>query len=50
MPNTPVRVAKGGTFMCNEMYYSGYKVSPRMAASPDTGLENTAFRCAADVK
>lgn len=49
MPGTSVKVVKGGSFMCNEMYCSGYRVSSRMASSPDTGLENTGFRCVADL-
>lgn len=48
MPNTAVKVVKGGSFMCNEMYCSGYRVSSRMASSPDTSLENTGFRCVAE--
>lgn len=41
----PKRVTRGGSFMCNPSYCKGYRVSSRMKASPDTGLENTGFRC-----
>lgn len=50
MPNTPVKIVKGGSFMCNEMYCSGFRVSSKMASSPDTSLENTGFRCAISVE
>ncbi|HVW96427.1 MAG TPA: formylglycine-generating enzyme family protein [Mucilaginibacter sp.] len=39
------RVVRGGSFLCNPSYCSGYRVSARMDSSPDTGLENTGFRC-----
>jgi sulfatase modifying factor 1 len=44
-PATPKRVVRGGSFMCNDAYCSGYRVAARMKAAPDTGLENTGFRC-----
>lgn len=49
-PGTPVKVIRGGSFLCNETYCSGYRVSSRMMSSPDTGLQNTGFRCVADNK
>jgi formylglycine-generating enzyme required for sulfatase activity len=39
------RVIRGGSFLCNESYCSGYRVSRRMKSSYDTGLENVGFRC-----
>jgi formylglycine-generating enzyme len=44
-PYVPKKVTRGGSFMCNASYCEGYKVSSRMKSSPDTGLENTGFRC-----
>ncbi len=44
-PAAPKRVVRGGSFMCNASYCSGYRVSARMSSSPDSGLENTGFRC-----
>ncbi|HEX7905412.1 MAG TPA: formylglycine-generating enzyme family protein [Chitinophagaceae bacterium] len=44
-PTIPKRVTRGGSFMCNASYCKGYRVSSRMKSSPDTGLENTGFRC-----
>lgn len=44
-PNVPKKITKGGSFMCNVSYCSGYRVSGRMKSSLDTALENTGFRC-----
>jgi formylglycine-generating enzyme required for sulfatase activity len=41
----PVRVVRGGSFLCHASYCSGYRVAARMKCSPDTGLEHTGFRC-----
>ncbi|WBL24970.1 formylglycine-generating enzyme family protein [Zunongwangia sp. HGR-M22] len=48
-PGVPVKTIKGGSFMCNESYCSGYRVSSKMASSSDTSLENTGFRCVKEV-
>ena len=45
-PFTPKRVSRGGSFMCNESYCSGYRVARRMKSSPDSGMSNLGFRCA----
>jgi formylglycine-generating enzyme required for sulfatase activity len=42
------RVMRGGSFLCNESYCSGYRVSARMKSSPDSGMEHLGFRCVAD--
>lgn len=47
-PSTPKRVLRGGSFLCNDSYCSGYRVARRMKSSPDTGLEHTGFRCVKD--
>lgn len=44
-PYTPKRSLRGGSFLCNDAYCSGYRVARRMKSSPDTGLEHTGFRC-----
>lgn len=46
-PSTPVRVIRGGSFMCNPSYCKGYRVTSRMMSSEDSGLENLGFRCVA---
>ena len=43
------KVIRGGSFLCNESYCSGYRVSARMNSSPDTGLEHLGFRCVKDL-
>ncbi len=47
-PLIPKRVVRGGSFLCNDAYCSGYRVARRMKTSPDTGLEHTGFRCIKD--
>lgn len=49
-PYAPKRSLRGGSFLCNDSYCSGYRVARRMKSSPDTGLEHTGFRCVKDVK
>lgn len=49
-PFTPKRSLKGGSFLCNDSYCSGYRVARRMKSSPDTGLEHTGFRCVREIK
>jgi sulfatase modifying factor 1 len=45
-PYTPKKVARGGSFMCNDSYCSGYRNARRMKSSYDSGLSNMGFRCA----
>lgn len=42
------KAIKGGSFLCNPSYCSGYQIDSKMASARDTGLENTGFRCARD--
>ncbi len=44
-PSVPKRVARGGSFMCNDGYCSGYRAARRMKASYDSGMSNMGFRC-----
>jgi formylglycine-generating enzyme required for sulfatase activity len=48
-PYIKKRVMKGGSFMCNDSYCSGYRNSMRMKSSPDTGSLHTGFRTVIDV-
>ncbi|SFU70009.1 Formylglycine-generating enzyme, required for sulfatase activity, contains SUMF1/FGE domain [Pustulibacterium marinum] len=48
-PKLSMKVVRGGSFLCNETYCSGYRASARMMSSPDTGLEHTGFRCVVSV-
>lgn len=47
-PLIPKRVVRGGSFLCNDSYCSGYRVSRRMKSSEDSGLSHTGFRCVKD--
>lgn len=47
-PNQPyniVRVKRGGSFLCNDVYCSSYRITARMATSYDTGQDHSGFRC-----
>ncbi len=44
-PFTPLRVVKGGSFLCSDMYCTRYRPSARSGVSPDTGMSHTGFRC-----
>jgi formylglycine-generating enzyme len=48
MPNTPERVQRGGSFLCNASYCASYRPSARMGCSPDTGMSHLGFRCVMD--
>lgn len=50
MPYQQEKVMRGGSFLCNEDYCSGYRNSRRMGSSPDTGLNHAGFRCVKDGK
>ncbi len=50
-PDEPLvakRVMRGGSFLCNESYCSGYRVAARMKSSADSGMEHLGFRCVAN--
>jgi len=43
-PNVPLKVSRGGSFLCNASYCSSYRVSARMSSSLDTGQNHKGFR------
>lgn len=47
-PTAPKKVLRGGSFLCNDSYCSGYRITRRMKSTADTGLEHTGFRCVKD--
>lgn len=49
-PYTPKKVARGGSYLCNDSYCSGYRVSRRMKSSKDSGMCNVGFRCVKNSK
>jgi len=46
-PYATKRVIRGGSFLCNDSYCSGYRVSRRMKSTEDSGMEHLGFRCIA---
>jgi sulfatase modifying factor 1 len=49
-PNFTKRIQRGGSFMCNTNYCTGYRVSARMKGTPDSSLRHTGFRCVKEAK
>jgi formylglycine-generating enzyme required for sulfatase activity len=49
-PLMPKKVSRGGSFLCNDSYCAGYRVSSRMKASRDSGHIHTGFRCVRDAE
>lgn len=47
-PYAVKRVVRGGSFLCNDSYCSGYRVARRMKTSEDSGMEHLGFRCVQD--
>ena len=47
-PYTSKRVTRGGSFLCNDSYCSGYRVARRMKTTEDSSLENLGFRTVRD--
>src|SRR5690606_30953796 len=39
------RVIRGGSFLCNDSYCSGYRVARRMKTTEDSTMEHLGFRC-----
>ena len=47
-PTASKRVMKGGSFLCNDSYCSGYRVARRMKSTEDSSMEHLGFRCVSD--
>lgn len=43
-PHAPEKIMKGGSFLCSASYCASYRLSARMATSPDSGMEHLGFR------
>ena len=44
-PFSPLRVQKGGSFLCNDSFCTRYRPSARHGCTPDTGMSHVGFRC-----
>ena len=49
-PLAQKHVIRGGSFLCNDSYCSGYRNARRMSSSKDSGFNHTGFRCAKDLE
>lgn len=43
------KVVRGGSFLCNDFWCSGYRNARRMRLSPDSGMEHLGFRLVKDI-
>ncbi|RZS91874.1 formylglycine-generating enzyme family protein [Aquimarina brevivitae] len=43
------KVVRGGSFLCNDSWCSGYRNARRMRLSPDSGMQHVGFRCVRSV-
>lgn len=51
-PNNPYqqeRIIKGGSYLCHDSYCASYRISAKMAMSPDSGSDHVGFRTVATV-
>lgn len=48
--NTKAPVVKGGSFLCNDSYCSGYLISSRMPNDRESSLNHTGFRLVKDIE
>ncbi|MDX1939325.1 MAG: formylglycine-generating enzyme family protein [Saprospiraceae bacterium] len=48
-PTIPKRTMRGGSFLCDDSYCSGYRISRRMKSSEDSSFNHTGFRCVQDI-
>ena len=49
-PYLAKRVIRGGSFLCNDAYCSGYRPAARMKNSPDTSTNHTGFRVVKNIE
>lgn len=47
-PGISKRVIRGGSFLCNDTYCSGFRAAARMKNTEDTGMSHLGFRCVKD--
>ncbi len=49
-PYQQEKIVRGGSYLCNDQYCSGYRNARRMGTTTDTGLNHLGFRCVKDIK
>lgn len=49
-PNVSKYVTRGGSFLCNDTYCSGYRSAARMKNSPESAAPHIGFRCVVSVE
>ena len=48
-PYSEKYVTRGGSFLCNDSYCTGYRVARRMGTEKNSSFNHTGFRCAKDI-
>ncbi len=48
-PQAKKRVIRGGSFLCNDSYCSGYRSAARMKSTEDSSMNHLGFRCVKDL-
>ena len=48
--NSEKYVIRGGSFLCNDSYCSGYRIKRRMSSDRNTSFNHTGFRCVQDIQ
>jgi hypothetical protein len=46
----PLRVQRGGSFLCHDTYCWRYRPSARQGSTPDSGMSHVGFRCVKDTE
>ncbi len=49
-PFAKSKVVRGGSFLCNDLWCSGFRNARRMRLSPDSGMQHIGFRCVRGTK
>lgn len=44
-PMVPKRVIRGGSYLCSDVYCTGFRPAARMQSTPDTSTAHIGFRC-----
>ncbi len=47
-PTASKRVMRGGSYLCNDSYCSGYRSARRMRSTEDSSFQHLGFRCVSD--
>lgn len=49
-PDAQKKTIRGGSFLCNDSYCSGYRAAARMKSTPDSAAPHIGFRCVINIE